>query len=88
MALLKPSLFRVLSDNLKNLEVHFRDCVEVEFTVENDELYFLETNIAKRSPQAAIKIALHMVRNIYTSSVDNNKICKICVGEQLSINGA
>ena len=63
MALLNAPLFRVLSDNLKILETHFRDCVEVEFTVENNDLYFLETMIATRSPQAAIKIAMHMVTN-------------------------
>ena len=34
---------------------------QVEFTIENDELYFLEARVAKRSPQAAVKIAIHMV---------------------------
>lgn len=65
MSLLKPPLFRQLSDWLKNLEIHFRDCVEVEFTIENDTLYFLEVKVAKRSPHAAMKIALVQQSNIF-----------------------
>ena len=43
------------------LERHYRDAQDVEFTVEDDRLYLLQTRAAKRTAPAALKIAVSMV---------------------------
>lgn len=43
------------------LETHYRDVQDVEFTVERGKLYMLQTRTAKRTAQAAVKIAVDMV---------------------------
>eukprot|EP00600_Ochromonadales_sp_CCMP1393_P015311 CAMPEP_0175033100 /NCGR_PEP_ID=MMETSP0005-20121125/21801_1 /TAXON_ID=420556 /ORGANISM="Ochromonas sp., Strain CCMP1393" /LENGTH=843 /DNA_ID=CAMNT_0016293659 /DNA_START=19 /DNA_END=2546 /DNA_ORIENTATION=+ len=43
------------------LEKHFCDMQDIEFTVENGELYVLETRPAKRTARAAVRIAVEMV---------------------------
>ncbi len=52
-------------ENLKKisgiLEMHYKDVQEMEFTVENHKLYMLQTKEAKRTTDAAIKIAVDMV---------------------------
>ncbi len=44
------------------LEKHYRDVQDFEFTVEKGKLYLLQTRIGKRTTQAAIKIAVDMVK--------------------------
>ena len=44
------------------LEQDFRDVQDIEFTVEDGRLYFLQTRTAKRTPRAALRIAVDMVR--------------------------
>lgn len=44
------------------LERHFRDMQDVEFTVEKDKLYILQTRAGKRTPQATAKIAFDMYK--------------------------
>ncbi len=44
------------------LEQHYRDMQDLEFTVENGRLYMLQTRSAKRTAQAAIKVAVDMVK--------------------------
>ncbi|OGU32972.1 MAG: pyruvate, phosphate dikinase [Gemmatimonadetes bacterium RIFCSPLOWO2_12_FULL_68_9] len=43
------------------LERHFRDMQDVEFTVEGDRFYLLQTRTGKRTAQAAVRIAVDMV---------------------------
>ncbi len=43
------------------LEAHYRDVQDLEFTIENGKLYMLQTRIAKRTAAAAVKIAVQMV---------------------------
>ena len=43
------------------LEAHYRDVQDLEFTIERGKLYMLQTRIAKRTAAAAVKIAVHMV---------------------------
>jgi pyruvate,orthophosphate dikinase len=45
----------------KKLESHYKDMQDIEFTVENDKLWILQTRSGKRSVNAAIKIAVDMV---------------------------
>ena len=45
----------------RQLERHYRDAQDVEFTVEDDRLYLLQTRAAKRTAPAALAIAVSMV---------------------------
>ena len=56
-----PHVYEELEQKVDFLEVHFRDMQDVEFTIESGKLYFLQTRSAKRSGQAAVKIAVDMV---------------------------
>ncbi|MGD9649526.1 MAG: pyruvate, phosphate dikinase, partial [Dongiaceae bacterium] len=56
-----PKVFRELQ-NLRNLlEKHYRDMQDIEFTIENEKLYILQTRAGKRSAAAALKIARDMI---------------------------
>ena len=44
------------------LETHYRDMQDIEFTVQRGKLYMLQTRTGKRTAQAALKIAVDMVR--------------------------
>lgn len=45
----------------KMLEKHYRDVQDIEFTIEDEKLYILQTRNAKRCANAAVKIAVDMV---------------------------
>ena len=45
----------------QQLEAHYRDVQDLEFTIERGRLYMLQTRIAKRTAAAAVKIAVDMV---------------------------
>ena len=51
-----------LLDAAKLLEREAGDAQDIEFTVERGTLYLLQTRVAKRSPRAAVRIAVDMVR--------------------------
>ncbi|HKM76878.1 MAG TPA: pyruvate, phosphate dikinase [Candidatus Bathyarchaeia archaeon] len=57
-----PHDYRRLVGVCALLEHHFKDMQDVEFTVENGTLYILQTRSGKRTAQAAIRIAVDMVR--------------------------
>ena len=57
-----PKIFRQLKKILKILEKHYRDMQDVEFTVENNKLWMLQTRSGKRTAKSAIKIAVDMVK--------------------------
>ncbi|HYW01326.1 MAG TPA: pyruvate, phosphate dikinase, partial [Candidatus Acidoferrum sp.] len=57
-----PHDYRRLVGLCALLEHHFKDMQDVEFTVENGTLYILQTRSGKRTAQAAIRIAVDMVR--------------------------
>jgi len=57
-----PSVFQDLKKTLYKLEKHYRDMQDVEFTVEKNKLWILQTRSGKRTAEAGIKIAVDMVR--------------------------
>ena len=59
---LMPNLFSELKKILKKLEKHYKDMQDVEFTVENNKLWILQTRSGKRTSKSAVKIAVDMVR--------------------------
>src|SRR5436305_3730557 len=56
-----PRAFEQLLDTMRRLEEHYRDMQDIEFTVEAEELYPLQTRAAKRTAAAALKAATAMV---------------------------
>jgi pyruvate,orthophosphate dikinase len=56
-----PAAFEQLLDTMRRLEQHYRDMQDIEFTVEDNELYLLQTRSAKRTAAAAVKAAVDMV---------------------------
>jgi pyruvate,orthophosphate dikinase len=46
----------------RKLERHYRDMLDIEFTIENGKLYMLQTRVGKRTAAAAVRIAVEMVR--------------------------
>jgi len=61
LASIMPKMYRELEKKVASLEAHFRDMQDVEFTIESEKLYILQTRSGKRSGQAAIKVAVDMV---------------------------
>ena len=57
-----PTIRDELGEVLKRLEREFRDVQDVEFTVEDGKLWMLQTRAAKRTPRAAVRIAIDLVR--------------------------
>ena len=55
-----PEVYSQLDKMSNQLEKHYRDAQDVEFTVEQGRLYLLQTRGAKRSAQSAIKMAVDM----------------------------
>ncbi len=58
----QPEIYRQFRDIAERLERHYHDMQDIEFTVERGKLYMLQTRSAKRSAEAAVRIALDMVQ--------------------------
>ena len=56
-----PAAFEKFTEICARLEGHYRDMQDMEFTVENEKLYMLQTRNGKRTAQAALKIACDLV---------------------------
>ena len=57
-----PNIYFELKKILKKLEKHYKDMQDVEFTVEKNKLWILQTRSGKRTSKSAVKIAVDMVR--------------------------
>lgn len=55
-----PAVFEQLVTITDELELHYRDVQDFEFTIEQGRLYLLQTRSAKRTAQAAVRIAVDM----------------------------
>ena len=56
-----PNVYEQFEKTIKTMELHYRDMQDMEFTVEEGKLYFLQTRSGKRTPAAALKMACDMV---------------------------
>ncbi|MGZ4449406.1 MAG: pyruvate, phosphate dikinase [Nocardioides sp.] len=56
----RPSHDQLL-EIMSTLEHHYRDMCDIEFTIERGKLWMLQTRVGKRTPEAAFRIAGHMV---------------------------
>ncbi len=57
-----PKMHKQLKEITDRLEKHYRDVQDFEFTIQESELFMLQTRAGKRTAQAAIKIAVDMVK--------------------------
>ncbi|MCB2286481.1 pyruvate, phosphate dikinase [Clostridium algidicarnis] len=56
-----PEIYKEFMDIVHKLENHYKDMQDMEFTIEEGKLYFLQTRNGKRTAQAALKIAVDLV---------------------------
>jgi len=58
---LHPEIFSELRGIMYNLETHYRDLCDIEFTIERGKLWILQTRVGKRTASAAFRIAMQLV---------------------------
>jgi pyruvate,orthophosphate dikinase len=56
-----PAAYAQLVDNYHKLENHYKDMQDIEFTIEKNKLWMLQTRNGKRTAKAALKIASDMI---------------------------
>ncbi len=57
-----PNVFKQLEEVYKKLEAHYKDMQDIEFTVQKNKLWMLQTRNGKRTAPAALRIAVEMVK--------------------------
>jgi len=57
-----PSLYSELAGIRDRLEKHYRDMQDIEFTIQEDRLWMLQTRVGKRNGTAAVKMAVEMAK--------------------------
>ncbi len=57
-----PEVFGTLMETVAQLERHYADMQDIEFTIESGRLYLLQTRSGKRTAQAAVQIVVDLVR--------------------------
>ncbi len=63
----KPEIYEQIEEISALLENHYKDMQDIEFTIENDKLYLLQTRAGKRTAKAAFKIAIDMTEEGITT---------------------
>ncbi len=56
-----PDAYKTLLDYVEKLEKHYKNMMDIEFTIERGKLYMLQTRTGKRTARAAVRIAVDMV---------------------------
>ena len=56
-----PEVYEQFASTIKKMEAHYKDMQDMEYTVENGKLYFLQTRNGKRTAAAALQIALDLL---------------------------
>jgi len=59
---LMPKVYKELYSIQKRLEKHYRDMLDIEFTIERGKLYMLQCRVGKRNGTAAVRMAADMYR--------------------------
>jgi len=55
-----PGIYKQFAEICQKLESHYRDAMDIEFTIERGKLYILQCRVGKRTAAAAVKIAVDM----------------------------
>ncbi len=58
-----PGIAEELKAHSDRLERHYADVCDIEFTIESGKLWMLQTRVGKRSPEAAVRIAVDMAED-------------------------
>ena len=82
MADIDPRSYHDLMEIMTRLERHYRDMCDIEFTVERGKLWMLQTRVGKRTPEAAFRIAVHMVDE---GLIDMDEAVLRVTGDQLAL---
>ena len=56
-----PNIYNELNNIQHQLENHYKDMQDIEFTIQNDYLWMLQTRTGKRNGTAAIRMAIEMI---------------------------
>jgi len=75
MEKLMPEAFQEFLAICKQLETHYRDMQDMEFTIERGQLWMLQTRCGKRTTRAAMKIAVDMVEEGLITA--DEAVCRI-----------
>jgi pyruvate,orthophosphate dikinase len=62
LAVEQPGIYKQLEKIRRILEKHYREMMDIEFTIQQGKLYMLQCRVGKRTAFAAIKIAVDMVQ--------------------------
>jgi len=57
-----PEIYKQLEDICKRLERHYRDMLDIEFTIERGKLWMLQCRVGKRNGPAAVRMAVEMYK--------------------------
>ena len=76
-----PAAYRELTKTQKTLEKHYRDMLDLEFTIQEGKLFMLQTRVGKRTGIAAVRIAVDMVKE---GLIDRREAVQRVAPEQLS----
>jgi pyruvate,orthophosphate dikinase len=76
----KPS-YDALREVMAQLERHYRDLCDIEFTIESGRLWILQTRVGKRTPEAAFRIAHAMADE---GLIDADEVLRRVTGAQLA----
>ena len=55
-----PQIYKQFVNTAKKLEKHFKDMQDIEFTIEDNKLYILQTRNGKRTAEAMVKVAIDL----------------------------
>jgi pyruvate,orthophosphate dikinase len=61
LSTLMPEVYQEFLTLSKQLETHYKDMQDIEFTIENRKLYLLQTRNGKRTAKAAFKVCIQLV---------------------------
>ncbi|MBO9522972.1 MAG: pyruvate, phosphate dikinase [Nocardioidaceae bacterium] len=76
-----PASYAELMRIMEVLEKHYLDMCDIEFTIERGKLWMLQTRVGKRTPEAAFRIARHMLGE---GLIDEDEALRRVTGEQLA----
>ena len=65
-----PKIYKQLDGIRKNLEKHYKEMLDVEFTIQQGKLWMLQCRVGKRTGFAAIRMAVDMVKEKLISKED------------------
>lgn len=57
-----PAMYAQLEKVRRSLEKHYKDMMDIEFTIQDGKLYILQCRVGKRTGNAAVRIAVEMVK--------------------------